>query len=207
MTAQDFEQTDGELAFATPGDWFPIRVPRRRADATELTRQILAARPDLAARREAVERMAAGLVEACASLDVLCAYTTALDVPRGPLPATVLASAYPLGGLSVFQLAERIAAGDGSTPAPDSMFAPEVESFDLPAGQTARIERLQEWDSPAGDQRIVFLVVQYIARIPGADTAILLTFATPAMGLARQLRQLFHQMACTLRFTYAEPER
>jgi hypothetical protein len=201
MTAQDLEQLDGELAFATPGDWFPLKVPRQRADAAELARQILAAQPDLRARREAVERMACGLVDACASLDVLSAYTTALDVPGGPLPATVLASAYPMNGLGVFQFAERIAAGDGSMP------APEVEHFDLPAGQTARIERLQEWDSPGVDQRIVFLVVQYIAQIPGTDSAILLTFATPALGLARQLRQLFHQMACTLRFTHQEPRR
>jgi hypothetical protein len=201
MSAQDLEQMDGELAFATPGDWFPIRVPRQRADATELARQIIAAQPGLAGRREAVERMASGLVDACASLNVLCGYTTALDVPRGPLPATVLASAYPLSGLSVFQLAERICAGD------DVMFAPEVERFDLPGGQTARIERLQEWDSPAEDQRVVFLVMQYITRIPGTDSAILLTFATPAIALARELRQLFHQMACTLRFTNAEPPR
>jgi hypothetical protein len=200
MTAQDLEQLDGELAFAVPGDWFAVRVPRQRADATELARQILAGRPGLGARREAVERMARGLVDACASLDVLCAYTTALDVPGGPLPATMLASAYPLSGLSVFQLAERLAAGDGS------LSAPETERFDLPSGPTARIERLRESDS-VGDEHIVFLIVQYIARIPGTDDAVLLTFSTPAMGLARELRQLFHQMACTLRFTHREPRQ
>jgi hypothetical protein len=193
MTAPSSEQVSGGLAFATPGDWFPLRVPRERTDAEVLTRQILAARPDLP--REAVARMARILVAACASLDVLCAYTTALDVPGGPLPATVVASVHPTGGLDVERLAERMAGGG------------RAACFDLPAGRTARIERLQEQPIPGRDDRLVSLIVQYVAQIPGTEDAAVLTFSTPALGLGRELLQLFHQMACTLRFEPADQQR
>jgi hypothetical protein len=189
MTAPSREQVAGGLAFATPGDWFPLRVPRERADADALTGQILAARPALP--REAVARMARSLVDACASLDVLCAYTTALEVPGGPLPATVVASVHPTGGLDI----ERIARGmsGGGHPV----------CFD----RTARIERLQEQPIPGRDDRFVSLIVQYVAQIPDTDDAVVLTFSTPALGLARELQQLFHQMACTLRFDPADHPR
>jgi hypothetical protein len=36
---------------------------------------------------------------------------------------------------------------------------------------------------------------------------VLLMFSTPAVALAEQLRPLFHQIACTLRFEEPEPER
>ena len=190
MTAPSSEQVGGGLAFATPGDWFPLRVPRERADADALTGQILAARPDLP--REAVARMARSLVDACASLDVLCAYTTALEVPGGPLPATVVASVHPTGGLDVERIAEGMAGGGRAV------------CFDLPAGRAARIERLQEQPIPGRDERLVSLIVQYVAQIPGTGDAVVLTFSTPALGLGRELQQLFHQMACTLRFRSGE---
>ena len=186
MTTASSEQVSPGLAFATPGDWFPLRVPRERADADVLTRQILTARPDLP--REAVGRMARSLAAACASLDVLCAYTTALEVPGGPLPATVLASVHPTGGLDVGRFAEGMAGAD------------PVVFFDLPAGRTARIERLQEQRIPGRDERLVSLIVHYVAQMPGTGDAAVLTFSTPALGLGRELLQLFHQMACTLRF-------
>jgi hypothetical protein len=193
MTASTSEQVSGGLAFATPGDWFPVRVPRERADADRLAQQILAARPGL--RPDAVTRMARSLVDACASLDVLCAYTTALEVPGGPLPATVMASVYPTGGLDAERLAERMSGGE--PPA----------CFDLPAGRTARIERLREQPVPGRDERLVSLVVQYVTAIPGTGDAVVLTFSTPALGLGDELQQLFHQMACTLRFESAEDRR
>jgi hypothetical protein len=193
MTAPASEQASGGLAFATPGDWFAIRVPRERADADALASQLVAARPELAAQSAAVDRMTRSLVDACASLHILCAYTTALDVPGGPLPATVLASVHPMGGLTLQQVAEDMAADDGSaTPA-------ELGRFDLPAGRTVRIERLGE-RSPVRDRSLVVLVVQYVAEIPGTGHAVMLTFSTPAVALAGPLRQLFHQIACTLRF-------
>lgn len=193
MTTASSEQVAGGLAFATPGDWFPLRVPRERADADVLTRQVLAARPGLP--REAVARMSRSLVAACASLDVLCAYTTALEVPGGPLPATVVASVHPTEGLDVERFAERMA-GSGQT-----------VCFDLPAGRTVRIERLQEQPIPGRDERLVSLIVQYVAQFPGTDDAVVLTFSTPALGLGRELQQLFHQMACTLRFEPMDQQR
>jgi hypothetical protein len=193
MTAPATGQVPGGLAFATPADWFPLRVPRERADAGVLTGQILAVRPGLPP--EAVARMARSLVDACASLDVLCAYTTALEVPGGPLPATVLASVHPTGGLDVERIAEGMAGG-----------GPAV-CFDLPAGRTARIEQLREQPIPGRGDRLVCLVVQYVAQIPGTGDAVVLTFTTPALGLGRELQQLFHQMACTLRFEPTEDRR
>jgi len=190
MTATSSEQLSVGLAFATPGDWFPLRVPRERADVDVLTDQILAARPGLP--RDAVVRMAQSLVAACASLDVLCAYTTALEVPGGPLPATVVASVHPAEGLDAERMAERMA-GDG-----------QVVCFDLPAGRTARIERLREQPIPGRAERLVSLVVQYVTQLPGTGDVAVLTFSTPALGLGRELQQLFHQMACTLRFEAAE---
>lgn len=191
MTASVSEQAGGGLAFATPGDWFPLRVPRERADADVLTGQILAARPGLP--REAVARMARSLAAACASLDVLCAYTTALEVPGGPLPATVVATVHPAEGQDVERIAEHMAGGGG-----------RPVCFSLPAGRTARIERLQEQPIPGRDDRLVSLIVQYVTEIPGTDEVVVLTFSTPALGLGRELRQLFHQMACTLRFDPAD---
>jgi hypothetical protein len=202
MSAPSGEQTFGGLAFATPGDWFAIRVPRERADADALASQLVAARPGLAAQRAAVDRMARGLVGACASLKVLCAYTTALDVPGGPLPATVLASVHPMGGLTLQQIAEDMSAVDGSAAPPEV-----VGRFDLPAGRTVRIERLEERDGLDRDRRVVLLVVQYVAEIPGTGCAVMLTFSTPAVALAGPLRQLFHQIACTLRFGGLERRR
>jgi hypothetical protein len=193
MTTPVTEQMPGGLAFATPADWFPLRVPRQSADADLLTRQILAARPGLP--REAVARMARGLVDACASLDVLCAYTTALEVPGGPLPATVVASVHPMGELDVERIAQRMAGG-----------GPPV-CYGLPAGRTARIERLREQPVPGRDDRVVSLIVQYVTQIPGTEDVAVLTFSTPALGLGRELQQLFHQMACTLRFEPADHPR
>jgi hypothetical protein len=193
MTTPVTEQLPGGLAFATPGDWFPLQVPRERTDADVLTGQILAARPGLP--REAVARMARGLVDACASLDVLCAYTTALEVPGGPLPATVIASVHPADGLDVERIAQGMAGGGLPV------------CFDLPAGRTARIERLQEQAVPGRADRVVSLIVQYVARIPSTEDVVVLTFSTPALGLGHELQQLFHQMACTLRFEPADRPR
>jgi hypothetical protein len=193
MIAPTSEQVSGGLAFATPGDWFPVRVPRERVDADLLTGQILAARPGLG--RDAVARMVQSLVDACAALDVLCAYTTALEVPGGPLPATVIASVHSTGGLDVERLAERMSGGE------------QPVYFNLPAGRTARMERLREQPVPGRDERLVSLVVQYVTQIPGTSDAVVLTFSTPALGLGRELQRLFHQMACTLRFEPAEDRR
>jgi hypothetical protein len=193
MTAPVSEQAGGGLAFATPGHWFPLRVPRERADADVLIGQILAARPGLP--REAVARMARSLVDACAALDVLCGYTTVIELPGGPLPATVIASVHPAEGQDVERIAGQMTGGDSAV------------CFDLPAGRTARIERLQEQPMPGRDDRLVSLIVQYVTATPDPDEVVVLTFSTPALGLGRELQQLFHQIACTLRFEPADHRR
>ena len=187
------KEASAGLAFATPGDWLTIRVPREQGDAARLASEVTAARPELAARRAAVERMLHGLIEACASLDVLGAYTTVLDVPGGPLPATLVTSVRPMGAQTLDDIARDMTAGDGALAPPD------VRMFDLLAGRTVRVERLRQW-GPSLGQQLISLVVQYVAEIPGTGGAVLLTFATPALSLASELRQVFHQIACTVHF-------
>ena len=98
-----------------------------------------------------------------------------------------------MGGQALDEIAQDLAESAGPAA------SPEVRFFDLPAGRTARIERLPE--SPDGAwARLVSLVVQYVTQIPGTDGAMVLTFSTPALALSGQLRQVFHQIACTLSF-------
>lgn len=180
------------IAFATPADWLTIKVPRSSVDVAQLARAVAAAQPELGSR-PAVERLLNGLIEICAELDVLGAWVNLLEVPGGLLPATLVASAHPVTGQTLDEIAQDMA-GVSDAAAP-----PEVRLFDLPAGRMARIERLQE--SPReGRERLVSLVVQYLAEIPGTGGAMVLTFSTPALALSDQLRQVFHQIACTLRF-------
>jgi hypothetical protein len=189
----------GGLAFATPGDWFAIRVPRERADADRLTDEAIAARPELAGRQDAIRDMLRGLVGACASLDVAAAYATVLDVVGGPLPATVVVAVRPMDGYPLDAIAEEMSAhrSEGLPP-------PVVGMFDLPAGRTVRIERLAEL--PGAARRPVSFMAQYVVQAPTGQ-AVMLTFSTPAVALADRLRPLFHQMACTLRFERPEPPR
>jgi hypothetical protein len=193
INAADLQSAPTGVAFATPGDWQTIKVPREPADIAQLAGAVIAARSGLASRQADVERMLNGLVEACAALDVLGAYVTVLDVPGGPLPATLVASAQPVGSQTIAEIAQDLAGPAGAVGPAD------VRMFDLPAGPTARVERLQEWPGE-GREQLVSLVVHYVAEIPGSDGAMVLTFSTPALALSGQLRQVFHQIACTLHF-------
>ena len=195
MTAAGTQPAPGGLGFATPGDWLTIRVPRQQADAARLADQVTAARPELRPRRAVVERMLRGLIEACTELDVLGAYTTVLDVPGGLLPATLVVSVRSMGSQTLDDIARDMTVGDDDVIAPTS-----VRMFDLPAGRTVRVERFRQWPGSPPDRRLVSMVVQYVTEFPGTGEAVLLTFATPALALADQLRQIFHQIACTLNF-------
>lgn len=194
MTATDARPTPAGLAFAIPADWLAIPPPREQADAARLASEVIAARPRLAGRRPAVERTIRGLIETCASLDLLGAYTTILDVPGGPLPATLVISVSPMRTQTLDGIASELSADD------DVVAPPDVRTFDLSAGRTVRVERLRAWPAPSPERQLVSLVVQYVAEIPGTGGAVLLTFATPALALADQLRQVFHQIACTIHF-------
>jgi hypothetical protein len=193
MNTAGLPHDPGGVAFVTPAGWQTIKVPRTSADIERLTSGVTAIRPGLALRRAAIERMLNGLVQACAALDVLSSLITFLDVPGGPLPATLIASAQPTGSQTVAEIAQGLAGPAGTAR------APTVRMFDLPAGPTARVERWQEWPDDTV-QPLVFLVIHYVAELPGADGALLLTFSTPALAQVGQLRPLFHQIACTLHF-------
>jgi hypothetical protein len=170
--------TAGGLGFAMPPDWVAVRVPRRAAPQQL---RILAA--------------------VFAAADVLCACTTALAVPGGPLPATLLVSSYPTGGQAVDQIAGRLAAGGGSAT------GSRVDRFDLPIGRTARVEWRPDRGAPEQPRRPGSLVIQYVAGIPGTANAVILTFATPAVTLAAWLRPLFHQIAGTVRMEHPDREQ
>jgi hypothetical protein len=186
----------GRLAFATPADWFAVRLPAERVDADRLASELAAARPDLAGGRDALAGLLGNVVEACSALNVLCGYATLLDTAEGPLPATLVVSIRDMGGCTLDEIAAGLSAGDGSAAA---------GVFDLPPGRTIRIERRREWPGAAGARAVMSIIVQYVAEVPGTGRAVLLVFSTPAVALAGQLRPVFHQIACTLRFAGGEP--
>jgi hypothetical protein len=188
------------LAFATPGNWFAIRLPKDRADADQLAGELAGVLPDMSSA-DAVRVLVGDLVRACASLDVLCGYATVLDVPGGPLPASLVVNVWPLGGYTLEQVAAQMSA-------PDRAAGPPVSGvLDLPAGRTVRVERLREWGGRVDGRHPVSLIVQYVTAIPGTGQAAVLTFSTPALALADRLRPLFHGIAYTLRFDGLEPGR
>lgn len=194
MTALRGRPGPQNLTFAIPADWFAIDLPRDRADAVQLAGEITAAHPELASLRPALERMIGDLAGLCGVLDVLGAYATVLDIPGGPLPATLVTSVHPIGAQTLDDIAGELSASD------DQAGPADVRVFDLPAGSMVRVERFRAWAAPSRDSRPGSLAVQYVAEIPGAAGTVLLSFATPALALAGQLRQLFHQIACTVHF-------
>ena len=191
----------GGIALATPGDWFAVRLPRHSSDADRLVEQALAARPELTGHRAALWDLIRAVTTACEKLDVVAAYVTVLDVAGGPLPATLVLTAHPMGGQTLDAV---IAAISGQED--DGLPPPSVGTFDFPAGRTARVERLAEWGGAGESRRPVAFLAQYVTEAPGG-VAVMLTFSTPALALADQLRPLFHQIACTLRFDGQELPR
>jgi hypothetical protein len=186
----------GRLAFATPADWFAVRLPNEPVDADRVASELAATRPELAGGSETLAALLGTLVEACGALNVLCGYATLLDTPEGPLPATLVVSVRDMGGCALDEIAAGLSAGDGSA---------AVHVFDLPPGRTIRIERRREWPGAASGRAVLSMIVQYVAEIPGTGQAVLLVFSTPAVALAGRLRPVFHQIACTLRFAGGEP--
>jgi hypothetical protein len=184
----------GGLAIVIPGDWFAVRVPRETSDADQLVEQAMTARPELADHRDALRNLIRGVVAACEKIDAVAAYAAVLDVVGGPLPATLVLTAHPMGGHTLDAVAAEI-----SRQPEEGLPAPSVGMFDLPAGRTARVERLAEGADNGKGRRPVSFLAQYVTEAPGG-MAIMLTFSTPALALADQLRPLFHQIACTLRF-------
>jgi hypothetical protein len=181
------------FSIATPGDWFNIRMSRSAAAADELTAWLARAWPGLASSPEELDGIVRSLGNAAAALDVLGAYATVLNGHGRLLPASLVINAFPLRGKTLGEIAEQISGGNGAAGARPGL-------VELPAGRSIRLERLREWDASAPGSHPVSLVIQYVAEVPGNGQALVLTFSTPALGLAEQLRPVFHAMARTLRF-------
>jgi len=163
--------------------------------------EVIAAKPGLPISRDVLVSMLGQLAQASAALNDAGAYATILDVPGAPLPATLLVSVRGLGGLTLDEIAAEMSTADGA------LAPPTAKMFDLPAGRTVRIERFRERPGTGEGPRPVSFTVQYATVAPGGGQAVLLMFSTPAVALAEQLRPLFHQIACTLRFEGQEPQR
>jgi hypothetical protein len=110
------------------------------------------------------------------------------------LPASLVINAFPVHGKTLTQVAEQLSDGSGAAGAQPPRLA------ELPAGAAIRVERLREWDVSAQGRQPVSLIVQYVIAVPGSGQALVLTFSTPALGLAEQLRPVFHGIAATLQF-------
>jgi hypothetical protein len=184
--------TAGELAFATPRDWFPIRLPETHADAEQLASAVVATLPARPGLLAAVEEMLGDLVVAASAVNAIGAFGTVLDAPAGPLPATVIVSVQATGGSPVDQIAREMAGAD------DAIAPPEVDTFALPAGRTIRTERLVARPAGVDGRRPVSFTVMYLTEVPGREQAVVLIFATPAIAQADRLRLVFHQIACSL---------
>lgn len=182
------------FSIATPGDWVSIRLPQGEGAADDLAAALADSWPGPASSVAELREMARSLMNAAAALDVLGAYATVLNDHGRLLPASLVINAFPLRGKSLGQVAEELAGGNGARGARPPRLV------DLPAGRSVRVERLREWGDPAAGGNPVSLLVQYVAEVPGCGQALVLTFSTPALGLAEQLRPVFHAMASTLRF-------
>jgi hypothetical protein len=189
------DSTTASFSIGTPGDWFDIRLPQDEAATNELAARLADSWPEQVGSPEELRGLVRTLVSAAAALDVLCAYATVVNGHGSPLPASLVVNAFPLRGKSLDHVAEELSGGDGVPGARP----PRV--LDLPAGRVVRVERLREWGASANGRQPVSLLIQYVAEVPGGDQALVLTFSTPALGLAEQLRPVFHGIASTLRFT------
>ncbi len=182
------------FSIATPGDWFDIRLPQGEAAAGELAARLADSWPGQDSSAEELRGMVRSLVSASAALDVLCAHATVVNGHGRLLPASLVVNAFPLRGESLHHVADQLSGGNGA------LAARLPRLVDLPAGRVVRVERLREWDVSASGRHPVSLVVQYVAEVPGNGQALVLTFSTPALGMAEQLRSVFHAIASTLRF-------
>jgi hypothetical protein len=189
------------FTIATPGNWFSIRLPRGEAGADELADQLSGAWPGgQAPSEEELRGLVRSLVSAATALDVLCAYATVFNSGERWLPASLVVNAFAQRGQTLSQIAEQLSGAE----APGR---PGASLVDLPAGPAVRIEQLRESDGSPDGRQPVSLLVQYVIEAPGSEQALVLTFSTPALGMAEQLRPLFQAMARTVRFEGQEPGR
>jgi hypothetical protein len=178
----------GEFAFATPIGWFAIDLPVTSADAGRLAGQVAVAHPELAGQRATLAGMLTTLGEAAEAVGAVGAYGALFDVSGVVLPATLLVGIQPMGPYSLDEMGRELPGAEHEA----------TRVFHLPAGRTVRIERLIEPSATGEGRRPVSFTVSYLTEVPGRGQAVVLTFGTPAVALADQLRAVFHQIACTL---------
>jgi hypothetical protein len=183
--------TAGQFAFATPADWVPVRLPRTQADVNRLTADIVDAYPALAGERDTVQKMLRGFGLAAVAIGAICARAAVADLPGLPLPATLLVSLQAMGGRTLDQAAGELSEG--------ALESSAMAMFNLPAGRTARVERLAQLPNAVAGRPLASLSVNYITEVPDRGQAIVLTFGTLAVAQARSLLPAFHQIACSLR--------
>jgi hypothetical protein len=189
--------TAGQFAFATPADWFPVRLPKTQADLDRLAADIMDAYPALAGERDTVRRLLRGFGLAAAAIRAVSAHAAVADLPGLALPATLLVSLQAMDGHTLDQVAGELAEG---TLAPS-----DVAMFTLPAGRTARVERLSELPNAVAGRPVASLSVSYVTEVPDRGQAIVLTFGTLGVAQARSLLPVFHQIACSLCVNPAGP--
>lgn len=180
----------GQFAFATPDDWFAVRLPRTQADVDRLTADIIDAYPGLAGERDTVRKMLLGFGLAAVAIGAVCAHAAVADLPDLALPATLLVSLQAMDGRTLDQAAAELSEGE--------LEASAVAMFNLPAGRTARVERLWQMPNAVAGQPLASLTVNYVTEVPDRGQAIVLTFGTLAVAQARSLLPVFHQIACSL---------
>lgn len=198
-TSTDARDVPTGINVATPGDWFPLRLPTGPADIDVLLNEQQANHPGLAERRSQFWALLTNLVDATAAVNTVCFFGGLLQVPGGPLPATALGIIVDAHGQTLDDVVREYSSAQA-----DRRPLYDVATFDLPAGKAVRAECLQrnKSDDPVVD--VLALVVQYYFVVPGTEKFLMLTFSTAAVALAERLRELFHQIACTVTFTYDE---
>jgi hypothetical protein len=189
--------TAGQFAFATPADWFPVRLPKTQADLNRLAADVMDAYPALAGERDAVQKLLRGFGLATAAIGAVSAHAAVADLSGLALPATLLVSLQAMGGRTLDQAAAELSEG--------TLAHSPVAMFTLPAGRTARVERLSDLPNPVAGRLLASLSVSYVTEVPDRGQAIVLTFGTLAVAQARSLLPVFHQIACSLCVNPAGP--
>jgi hypothetical protein len=189
--------TAGQFAFATPADWFPVRLPRTQADVDRLAADVVDAYPVLAGQRDAVQKVLRGFGLAAVAIGAVCARAAVADLPGLALPATLLISLQAMGGRTLDQVAGELSEGEFESSA--------MAMLTLPAGRTARVERLWRLPNAVAGRPLASLSINYVTEVPDRGQAIVLTFGTLAVAQARSLLPVFHQIACSLCVNPAGP--
>ena len=182
--------TAGQFAFATPADWFPVRLPKTQADLNRLAADIMDAYPALARERDTVQQMLRGFGLTIAAIHAVSAHAAVAGLPGLAVPATLRVSLQAMGRRTLDQVAGELSEGE--------LEASAVAMFHLPAGRTARVERLSTMPNAVAGRPLSSLSVSYVTEVPDRGQAIVLTFGTLAVAQARSLLTVFHQIACSL---------